>query len=86
MLLTLLPACVIVLLVRNAFQALIISQVCLSIQLPLTMLPLFLLTSSRRVMGRYANGWFENLAMAVTGLIIVGLNVLLLLRLFAGRL
>jgi manganese transport protein len=86
MLLTLLPACVIVLLVRDAFQALIISQVCLSIQLPLTMLPLFLLTSSRRVMGRYANGWFENLAMAVTGLIIVGLNVLLLLRLFAGRL
>jgi manganese transport protein len=84
MLLTLVPACVIVLLVRSPFQALIASQVCLSIQLPFTMLPLLLLTSSRSVMGRYANGWFENTAMVVSGLVILGLNGVLLYQLAVG--
>jgi manganese transport protein len=64
---------------------LIISQVCLSIQLPLTMLPLFLLTRSRNVMGEFANGRVENAAMIVTGLVIVLLNALLVYQVFGGR-
>jgi len=84
--LTLVAACAVVLLVRDVFKALIISQVCLSVQLPFTMLPLFLLTSSRNVMGRYANGRFENLALALTGLPILVLNGLLAWWLIAGRL
>lgn len=83
--LTLLPACLLILMISDSFQALIISQVCLSIQLPLTMLPLFLLTSSKRVMGAYANRWLENGLMVVSGAIIVLLNILLLYTLLGGR-
>lgn len=85
MVLTLLPACLLILAVHDTFRALIISQVCLSIQLPFTMLPLFLLTSSRRVMGKYANRWFEKSLMVVTGLIILALNVLLVYWALGGR-
>ena len=79
-------ACTVVLLLRDVFKALIISQVCLSVQLPFPMLPLFLLTSSKSVMGLYVNGRFENLAMALTGLPILVLNGLLAWWLIAGRL
>ncbi len=79
--LTLVPALAAIMLIRDTFQALVISQVCLSIQLPFTMLPLFLLTSSRRIMGRYANGPLEKSLMIVTGIAIIVLNVLLLLYL-----
>lgn len=85
MILTLWVATGAIMLVTNTFQALIISQVCLSIQLPLTMLPLFLLTRSRNVMGQFANGWLENGAMIITGLVIVFLNVLLVYQVFGGR-
>ena len=84
MIMTLVPACLIIMFIRDTFQALIISQVCLSIQLPFTMLPLFLLTSSKRYMGKFANGWFETSAMVVTGLLIVFLNILLIYRVFGG--
>lgn len=84
-LLTLLPACLMILLINDTFKALIISQACLSIQLPLTMLPLFLLTNSKRVMGRYANGRIENGLMIVSGLIILALNLLLIYTVFGGK-
>lgn len=83
-LLTLLPAFLMILLVSDTFKVLIVSQACLSIQLPLTMLPLFLLTSSRKVMGKYANGKVENALMVITGLIILALNALLIFTLFGG--
>jgi manganese transport protein len=81
MLLTMVPALAATMFVRDPLRALIFSQVCLSIQLPLTMLPLLLLTSSRRVMGKFRNGAPETAAMIVTGLIVVGLNGLLLWQL-----
>jgi manganese transport protein len=81
---TLLTAYLLILMVSDTFQALIISQVCLSIQLPLTMLPLLLLTSSRRVMGVYANKWLETGMMILTGLAVVVLNVLLVVALVNG--
>ena len=83
--LALVPAYLLILLISNTFKALIISQVCLSIQLPLTMLPLLLLTSSRRVMGDYANGWQENSLMVATGLVVVVLNALLVFALLNGK-
>lgn len=82
---TLVPALIISLLIADTFKALIISQVCLSVQLPLTMLPIFILTNRRSVMGKYTNGWFENGALVITGLVIVFLNALLVYRLFGGR-
>ncbi len=82
---TLLPACALILLINDTFKALIVSQACLSVQLPLTMLPLLLLTSSKRVMGKYANGKVENALMIVSGLIILILNGLLIVALFGGK-
>lgn len=85
MLITIIPAALMVLFIKDTFRALIISQVCLSVQLPLTMLPLFLLTQSKHVMRKFANGWTENVLMVSSGLLIVGLNALLIYRLFGGR-
>lgn len=85
MLLTLIPACIVIMFIRNTFQALIISQVFLSVQLPLTMLPLFLITNSKRIMGQYSNGITENILLAVTGILVLGLNGLLVYRLFGGK-
>ncbi len=82
MLITLIPAVVGIMVIGDPFKALIISQVCLSVQLPFTMLPLFLLTRSKRVMGMYANGPLENTAMAVTGILVVLMNILLVVYLF----
>lgn len=83
--LTLAPAFLLILVISDSFKALIISQVCLSIQLPLTMLPLFLLTNNRRLMGIYANRWLENSLMVISGLIILILNALLVYALLGGR-
>ncbi|MCX8053801.1 MAG: Nramp family divalent metal transporter [Armatimonadetes bacterium] len=85
LILTIIPATALIMVVRDSFQALIISQVCLSVQLPLTMLPLFLLTSSRRVMGKFANKWLETSLMVITGLMVVCLNALLIYQLFGGK-
>ncbi len=84
-LLTLVPAYLLILAVKDSFGALIISQACLSVQLPLTMLPLFLLTASRRVMGVYANRWLENALMIGSGVIVLALNALLLYTIMGGR-
>ncbi|WP_319586246.1 Nramp family divalent metal transporter [uncultured Desulfobulbus sp.] len=81
MLITICPACLIILFISNAYQALIISQVCLSIQLPLTMLPLFLITSNKKIMKQYANGFTENLLMVMSGIFILALNGLLVYNL-----
>jgi len=85
MLVTIVPTIFAILLVQNTFDTLIVSQVCLSVQLPLTMLPLFLLTTNRKVMGKYTNGWFETSLMVVTGMIVVFLNCLLVYQIFGGK-
>jgi manganese transport protein len=58
--LAILPALLIIGLRGNArvTDLLVLSQLVLAVQLPLAMLPLLHLTSSRRVMGEYRNGWF----------------------------
>ncbi len=48
------PAVVLIMVGLNAYRALILSQVVLSLQLPLTIIPLLLLTRSARVDGRHA--------------------------------
>ncbi len=53
--LALLGACATCTVIPNAFQGLVMSQTLLSLQLPITVLVLIGLTSSRHVMGRHAN-------------------------------
>lgn len=82
-LLTALPAIIIIMFLSDTYNALIWSQVILSLQLPFTIIPLILLTRSKKVMGEYANGHFENFLLYLCGGIIIFLNILLLLS-FAG--
>ncbi len=81
-LLTAIPAILLIMVLKDSFQALIWSQVVLSMQLPLTIIPLVVLTRSRKFMGEFANGRFENLLLYACGTIIIGLNILLLLSFF----
>lgn len=78
-------ACILIFFIRSTFKALVISQVCLSVQLPLTMLPLYLLTTNPRVMGNYSTGWAEKAGMIVSGIAIILLNILLIYSLLGGR-
>ena len=67
-----------VLFVQDAFQGLIWSQVLLSLQLPLTIFMQIYLTSSKRVMGRYANGRLTVTVLVLIGAAVAALNMALL--------
>lgn len=83
-LLTFVPAVAIIALPLDTFKLLILSQVCLSVQLPLTVVALTVLTSSRRVMGEFANGWLEQGLLVLTSTVVILLNLLLLYQTFGG--
>lgn len=75
---SLFAALIIILFVGNPFQGLILSQVFLSIQLPFTVFIQIYLTSSKKVMGKYANGKLLNFSLIIIGCIITFLNFKLL--------
>lgn len=64
--------------VRDTFQGLVWSQALLSLQLPITIFVQIWLTSSRSVMGTYANGPVLKAVLVCIGLAIAVLNALLL--------
>ncbi|HEY1405882.1 MAG TPA: divalent metal cation transporter, partial [Spirochaetota bacterium] len=66
--------------IRDTLQGLIISQVVLSVQLPLTIFLLIMLTSTKKVMGKYANRRSTFIILTTIGVIVVALNVLLLVE------
>lgn len=66
------------LLVTNTFKALLLSQVLLSVQLPISIVLLVHLTSSRRVMGTHANPPWTRGVLWVVAAIVIALNLLLL--------
>lgn len=76
---TLLLATASIFFVQDAFQGLVWSQVLLSLQLPITVFVLIWLTSSPRVMGKYANGAALKATLMVIALIVTVLNAVLLL-------
>jgi manganese transport protein len=78
------PAMLVIALGVNSYEALIISQVLLSIQLPFTIIPLLWLSRSRRVMGAQRMGAAQlGIGVLLAG-IIIGLNVFLLYQTFSG--
>ncbi len=82
---TAIPAMVIILLRIDPYQVLILSQVALSIQLPLTIFPLLVLVRNKKVMGNFASRSWE-LGLGVTiGVGVTLLNGLLLCQVFGGR-
>jgi manganese transport protein len=82
------PAVVVTLLAgeRATGRLLILSQVVLSLQLPLAVVPLVMFTASRRKMGPFvAPRWLSGLAM-VTAAVIIALNAKLVWDFWAGAL
>ncbi len=77
-----LPAFLVIVAGFDSYKVLLLSQVLLSIQLPLTILPLLLLTGDRRVMGDLVSGRVERSLGAVAGVVVVALNVVLLFTVF----
>jgi len=75
-------ALVIIFLISNPFKGLIYSQMLLSIQLPITIFLQIYLTSSKKVMKEYANSRRFNIVLLLIGVIVTGLNIMLLISFF----
>ena len=80
--LSLICAFIIILLITNPFQGLIISQMILSIQLPITIFFQVYLTSSEKVMGKYKNSTTSKIFLNILGVIVTLLNIVLFISLF----
>ena len=63
---------------RDPFQGLLYSQMVLSIQLPWTIGLQFYLTSSVKVMGKYANSTRSRVLLGLIGIFVIILNLFLL--------
>jgi manganese transport protein len=81
-LVTMVPAFVVVGLGVNSTQALVISQVVLSITLPLPMIALLMFTRRPDIMGEFVNGRATNVAAIVGTVVVLALNGVLLLQTF----
>jgi manganese transport protein len=79
-LVTMLPAFVVVGLGANATSALVISQVVLSIALPLPMIALLIFTRRADIMGSFANSRLTNVAALVGTALVLVLNSILILQ------
>lgn len=77
-LVSILGALVIIFFIRNPFKGLILSQVFLSIQLPFTVAIQVYLTSSKKVMGKYANSKFMVGLLTSIAAVVIFLNLKLL--------
>src|SRR5215467_6878782 len=83
-LVTMLPAFIIVALGTNPTKALVISQVVLSIALPLPMISLLIFTGRADIMGAFANRKTTHVAALVGTAVVLLLNLFLVVQIFAG--
>ena len=81
-LVTMVPAFVVVGIGANTTNALVVSQVVLSIALPLPMIALLIFTNRRDIMGPFANGRLTRVAAAIATVAVLGLNVVLIVQSF----
>ena len=79
-LVTMLPAFVVVGLGVNATNALVISQVVLSIALPLPMIALIIFTGRRDIMGAFTNGRLIRIAALIGTTVVLALNIFLIIQ------
>lgn len=79
-----LPALLLIFVVGDPFRGLILSQMVLSIQLPITIFTQVYLTSSKKVMGEFANSRLTNIVLLILGIIVSLLNLFLLAQLVIG--
>ena len=64
----------------DATQALVLSQVVLSLVLPVPMIALLILTARRDVMGDFVNRRATSIAAAIAAVVVLALNAILLLQ------
>ena len=76
---TILGAVIITFLISNPFQGLIMSQMLLSVQLPITIFMQIYLTSSKKVMGKFKNSIIDNIVLWIIAIVVTFLNIMLLL-------
>ena len=81
-LVTMLPALAVVALGVNATNALVISQVVLSIALPLPMVALLIFTGRLDIMGAFANGPVTRICAAAATVVVLALNLFLIVQTF----
>ena len=81
-LVTMLPAFIVVAVGANATSSLVISQVVLSIALPLPMISLLIFTSRRDIMGQFANSRMTFLAALLGTALVLLLNIFFILQIF----
>jgi len=79
---TMVPAFVVVAYGVNATQALVVSQVILSIALPLPMIALLVFTGNPEIMGSFANGRVTRLAALCGTVVVLALNAFLIAQTF----
>ncbi len=79
-LVTMLPAFVVVALGANATNTLVISQVVLSIALPLPMISLLMFTRRDDIMGQFANGRLTHIAALIGTAVVLLLNIFLIIQ------
>jgi manganese transport protein len=79
-LVTMLPAFVVVGLGVNATNALVVSQVVLSIALPLPMIALLIFTGRRDIMGAFTNGRLTRVAALAATIVVLVLNTFLIVQ------
>jgi manganese transport protein len=79
---TMAPAFVVVALGVNATQALVVSQVVLSIALPLPMVALVLFTRRADIMGSFVNSRATNVLAVAAMIVVLALNVVLIAETF----
>jgi len=66
----------------NATQALVVSQIILSIALPVPMISLVIFTRNRKIMGEYANGRLIGALAILAAIAVLSLNFVLLAQTF----
>jgi len=79
---SLVTALAIIMFISNPFKGLIISQMCLSIQLPFTIFLQVYLTSSAKVMGKYKNSLLMKILLYTIGGMVTLLNIALFISFF----
>ena len=84
-LVTMVPAFIVVALGANATNALVVSQVVLSIALPLPMVALIIFTGRRDIMGTFTNGRLTQIAVAVGAAFVILLNLFLIAELAGAQ-
>jgi manganese transport protein len=77
-LVTMLPAFVVVALGVNSTNALVVSQVVLSIALPLPMIALLIFTGRSDIMGAFTNGRLTRIAALIATAVVLVLNTVLI--------